>query len=267
MREASGFFFIREMRICNSNIERENSRMDPLQGFKTVAEILIKAVGALKKRSKDKRTREDLLDLVTAFYCIRGITRTGYALLELSERLKSRIHSMPDLEVRQYATYALKGIGRQFHRMRVLGNVLERQPVLDLLDPDLRAELRQVIGSKEEGLFAIAAALGVFLSPIHWIALASSPAGERERQILTHESGLIDLMYSGNDQDRLDPKLGRTQLADLEAAAERLRRGLRELLTRDEMLELSREAELRVKGPPPSPSRAVRRSGSDGVES
>lgn len=130
------------------------------------------------------------------------IAETAKLLLELTaDRDAINLLDMPKEELEEKYNLAQVYIGLQLVRMKRIHKLLEESDVLSIELPDIRDKLDELIGSKEDGLFSIGAAMQFNLilglsveekdNNVDWVATT------------TNQSGFIKYIIEGNEENEI----------------------------------------------------------------
>lgn len=209
-----------------------------------LAEILISAIKGRSHILGGRQRRKTLLALMTAYYSLLGILRTGKKLLRLAGKNPTqKIKTMPPQERKQYGHVCEVYIAEQLARLEMLGKILQEQSVLDLLDISLRDDLERVIGDKSRGLFMFGAVLKFYLIFGPVVQPKARFKLDNEMSRLDYQAGIICSMYPCRRPNLIDLKRAERQLFDLQSAGRRLRASVQKLCSREEMIQLAPKAE------------------------
>lgn len=135
------------------------------EGLAKLLDTLLKAARQIGDGFDQRKRRNAIRDLLAVSLLANDIVRNGDSLLKLagSDPIK-KVTEMNSDERRTYAGECCRLLGEQLDRIRRLSGLVHDTPLIEILDADLRRELDAVIGTKGEGLMAIVAPLGVYLT-------------------------------------------------------------------------------------------------------
>ena len=219
-----------------------------LAELKTITETIIAAVRSVMTYAQGTRRAETLRTLLTAHYCLRLIAQTGRELVALAgPNPREKIAALLPGDRTEYWVTCQRHLSLQLARLLFLHDVLYGQPVVDLFDPALRADIDRAVGDKEEGLYGIGAAL-----QFHFM-LGPFPEKEHESQFgrevasLFAQASLTSFALGSSERYMIDLPLAGHQLTELEKATERLRLAILELCSPTEALALATDAETQAR--------------------
>jgi len=214
-----------------------------------LVDILLRGAEHRERVARSHRRTELLLDLLTVYFILLEIAKTGDRLVGLAgDDPILRVSSMAMDDANKWLVECKYLMWGQRNNLGRLGDLLlyEGLPVLDILDPNLRAELLAIVGSKEKGLFAIGAALEIYMT------FGAIPTDEEVR---TYGGAIAGLRYGAEILESLlsspgTPLEARKVIAELDVLrreTERLRGQIVALCSSDELLILAAQAERRAK--------------------
>jgi hypothetical protein len=114
---------------------------------------------------------------------------------------------------------------------------------MELLDPTLKGELKELIGWKDKGLLSIAAALHFYFLFKDRPSSDEVAAYGEELARFRYQAGIVALIFSENSEEIIDVNLATRNLEQLMESGERLRGKLNELFPYEEQLEFVGEAQ------------------------
>jgi hypothetical protein len=198
--------------------------------------------------AKAKGRQQLLVDLLATYYALRNVCDVGNRLLEAAGNdpvQRATTLSGPAREEWTTKCHLLMMAQRQ--NLSHLASLLlyEGLPIVDVLDPDLRSELKTVIGNKEQGLFAIGAALEIymFFGPLTEQDEERTYGEETAR--FRQAARILELLFTP-DREPFEIRSVLFDLKKLRKLAERFRAVVAQLCPAERLLEISAEAERRA---------------------
>jgi hypothetical protein len=218
-------------------------------GLAQLLDVLFRAATKLREIKEQKRRRETACDLIAACLLAEELVQKGKALMELAG--PDPIKKVTDMNTEKRIAYVAECerlLHGQLKRLAGLSSLLEDVPILQLLDIVLKRELDAIIGTKEKGLMAIAAPLGIYLT-----LGAPSEQGEVKMYGKTlasfrYQGDIIALLFGGDPTAstlEIDKISAVDNFNELLNAAERLSKHVNQLLSKEEIILLAREARKR----------------------
>jgi len=156
---------------------------------------------------------------------------------------------MSEAERGSYASECLRLLRDQLHRLEVFSKLLEDAPVVEILDATLKRELDAIIGTKEEGLMSVGAPLGIYLMMGPLPSEADEKVSGIELARIRYQAEVLSVLFTGNESGanaHIDLDSATANLDELQAAGERLRRRVTELVSHEDILLLAKDAEKRA---------------------
>lgn len=177
------------------------------------------------------------LALLTVQYCFAGLSDTGRQLLELAgPKPLEKVASLSAAELRDFSAQVQRHLSIQQARLHKLNNILQDQQVIELFDMSLRREISEAIGDKEDGLYAIGAAL------MFYFILTGPPPGSSDPRDFERTAYLISSMYPEIESGVISIPDAVGLLDELNALAQRYGELLKQIVPAERFLPLSREA-------------------------
>jgi hypothetical protein len=212
--------------------------------LKTGVDILQQALDLRAAVIRRKRRRELLLDLLTFYYCLIRLVKNGRELLSLAgeEPLKT-IMSLPPEETLQFSSKVYSLLLTQRLLLGKLSDLIYGQPIVEIFDAMLKAELHKLVNSKERGLLAVGAALEFYFMFGGKAYGADVEKHGQEIANFRYQSSIVKEVLYGNTRRVVNVNSATKNIDRLETAAEKLRQKINELFNLDEQLEFVKKAE------------------------
>jgi hypothetical protein len=128
-----------------------------------------------------------------------------------------------------------------------LSHIINEATALDIFDAQLRKELDEAIGTKEDGLLAAGAAVEFYFMLGHYPSDDEIATHGRSIARLRYQGRIVRQLFTDGEGEDINLESASMNLDALEAAAERLRVTIREIGEDDEILKLSKSAETAAK--------------------
>lgn len=129
--------------------------------LKALVNALPKLYGLYKKNCHE----EKIIELLESYFILGSLIETGDDLLSLArEKDKIVFSELTKNELEQHYGLVQSKITIQLQRLRRLGDIFYANPTIDLLDSELKLNLKKALGGKKEGLFSLGA--GLFFNSI-----------------------------------------------------------------------------------------------------
>jgi hypothetical protein len=193
-----------------------------------------KAISEYQKRADIERQQ---LALLTAQYCFTGLADTGRQLLELAgPKPLEKVMNLTAAELLDFSAQVQRHLSIQQARLHKLHGILQDQQVIELFDMSLRREITEAIGDKEDGLYAIGAALMLYF------ILTGPRPGSTDPRNFKDTAYLVSGMYPEIERGVISIPDSIRVLDELNALAQRYGEVLRQIVPTDRLLLLSKEA-------------------------
>lgn len=213
-----------------------------LSELKEALDVLVRIVPGVLNRFVDRRRRQLLLELQEAFFILGGLIETGEELLVIAgDKPTLKIDYLTRQQMKEHYTFCQSRLSLQTYRMQRLGKIFLSTPFLDFLDPPLRAELKRVIGDKENGLYNVGAAL-FFHQMFGSARFQDEPEEEAERRITQKQAEFIESLYGVFQDKEVDLTMQRQIIAKLKDLHLRLSRVINDMCSVEEKVILSSKA-------------------------
>jgi hypothetical protein len=219
-----------------------------IDGLIKLLELLLRVLETRNTAIQSKERERLLVDLLVTYYVLRNVCEVGNRLLEVAgEDAVERATSLSGQARDEWMTNCHLLMRAQRNNLSRLGNILlyEGLPIVDVLDPDLRSELKTIIGNKEKGLFAIGAALEIYM--------IFGPLTEEDEEKTYGEltarfrqaARILELLLTP-DREQFEIRSVISDLQRLKELSERFRNVVVQLCPSERLLEISAEAERRA---------------------
>ncbi|MCP4987731.1 MAG: hypothetical protein GY928_17240 [Colwellia sp.] len=131
-----------------------------LDGLIKFSNALCNALPKLYGLYKQRKHDEKIVELFECFFIMGDLVETADELLNLARGKDEIILSeLPREELEKHYVLVQTKLTIQLQRHQRLGDIFLSNPTIDLLDTDIKDELKRAIGGKEHGLYALGASL------------------------------------------------------------------------------------------------------------
>jgi hypothetical protein len=217
--------------------------------IKNIVDIVTSAVRSTDALRRSSRRKELYADLLEAYFHFSAVKKNGTMLLDLAgAEPVEKVSKMPAGEAKAYVDICQRLIIEQQKRLYRLNELLQAQALLDIFGPDFRRRVDDIIGTKEKGLLGAAAGVEFYLIFGGGLSKADDVEAYGKEKAVFRYQGRIVLLIVGTDQESevIDLEKARTNLRELELAAEELRKIIAGQCDPDTLIELTNAAEARA---------------------
>lgn len=204
-----------------------------LADLKMLVDVIRDAVSGLAGFRSKKARAQTILELLCIYFVLVDVATEGRALLEaVDSNPRMTIARAPDPDRAALLSEWHDLICRQASRLSMLSERLFGQDALAVFDPQMKARLESIVGSKFKrvtSLHGIGAGL-----------VLSLMSGDPKDQELNRD--LILSMYPRKSRVTIDLKAARRELSELSAALDVFRTVCTKLATNDEIFAISKKA-------------------------
>ena len=219
---------------------------DFFRGLAQLLEVLLKAISQFRESADQRRRKEVVRTILAVCIVVDEVVLNGRGLLRLAGTDPvSRVTEMEVEQRRKYASECYRALALQMNRLERLSDLIESVPVIGILDVGLKNELDTIVGTKQEGLMAIAAPIGFYLR------LGALPEQKdiaqygEELACIRYQAGLLALLFDSSASlasETIDVPSAIANLDALAVAGERLKNLTTELFSKEEIISLAKEA-------------------------
>ena len=136
-----------------------------LEGLTKFLNAVTNAVPKLYAFYRKGRHEQKIVELLECFYIFGDLIQTAEELLDLVRDKEEVVFSeLSRDELSENYSLVQAKLTIQSQRLKRLGDFFLSNPTIELLDVDIKDELKKAIGSKEQGLFSVGA--GLFFNQI-----------------------------------------------------------------------------------------------------
>ena len=211
--------------------------------LKSTVEAIIGAVQVYRKVKSTRLRNEAGTDLLEAQIHFDEIQKIGIKLLEIggsdpAARLCALTEDNRRTELRRIHML----LAKQQRRLHKLNSLIHEHLFLDVFSDGTRSRIKELIGTKEEGLIGVVAAIEFYF--IFGPLLRTEDAKTRGEDVamLQYQGDLILAMHEGMHASTIDVETARTNLTDLRNAVKELRRVITAHFSLEECMLLSQQA-------------------------
>ncbi len=186
---------------------------------------------------KDKvQRRAEVLRMLETYFLLKDCLDEGYALIEeAGPRPVEKLRNMSDVEAKAWVRCCDYILQKQSRRLAILQKYLIGQDHLTVINPELQEKIIQAVGSKFDRVTTLHE-IGAALLFYSMFPLAESPE-EKVRYII---------VMSGSRRDTIPLPKVRREVKSLSEALEQYRQVIDRLITREELVSLSKNARKRT---------------------
>jgi len=131
-----------------------------LEGLKIFLNALITAGPELYGLYRKGNQEEKIIELLESYFLLRDLVQAAEELFELvKDKNEINFQELDLNELEELYSIVQAKLTIQLQRLQRLGDIFMSNPTIDLLDTNIKENLKNAIGGKEKGLFTIGAAL------------------------------------------------------------------------------------------------------------
>ncbi|HTF98341.1 MAG TPA: hypothetical protein VL995_19535 [Cellvibrio sp.] len=200
-------------------------------------DALRSAVGELRSRKLTTQRETIISALLSTYFYLKDATDEGEVLLEDAKPNPVKVIKSldPDEAKERLARWNIV-LGRQTFRLMRVSDLIYGQVFIDVVSPELREQLYEVLGSKHDRA-----------SSLHSIGASLYFRGWVDRS-LEEQARYVSVM-AGEETNLLHMKKIRAEIATLREVMEEYRLAIIQLSTSDEIVRLSANARMETKLP------------------
>lgn len=200
-------------------------------------DVLRSAAGELRSRKLTKQRETIISALLSTYFYLKDATDEGEMLVEDAKPNPVKvINALDPNEAKERLARWNIVLGRQTFRLMRVSDLIYGQAFIDVVSPELREQLYEVLGSKHDRA-----------SSLHSIGASLYFRGWVDRS-LEEQARYVSIM-AGEDKNLLHMKKIRAEIATLREVMEEYRLAIIQLSTSDEIVRLSANARTETKLP------------------